>query len=283
MNEGILVVNKPSNITSRDVINKLNHIFHMQKIGHTGTLDPLATGVLIVCLGKATKLVDFLVNDEKEYKAAMQLGIKTDTYDITGNILETKPVSITKDDIFCAFNHFEGEYEQEVPAYSAVKVNGKKLYEYARQNIDIILPKRVVNIKSLELLDFKDNIVSFKVLVSKGTYIRSLINDIGNYLGCNAIMVNLNRTRQGMFTLEESYSLDDIENNKFKVLNIAQVLENYPKKVVQGEELKKIKNGAVVKKKFTTEYLIYYERDNPIAIYQEYAKDKSMAKPYIML
>lgn len=283
MNDGILVIKKEEGMTSRDVVNKLNHIFHMKKIGHTGTLDPMATGVLVVCLGKATKLVDIITASHKEYIATMKLGIKTDTYDITGNIIDTKDLPITKEQVLEALHHFEGKYEQEVPIYSAVKVAGKKLYEYARKSVPVVLPKREVEIKTIELLSFQDDIVEFKVLVSKGTYIRSLINDIGAYLGCNASMYSLCRTIQGNFTLDNSYTLEDIENNDYKIYDITEIVKIYPSEKVSGEKLKQIKNGAIIDKEFGFDLFVYYEEDNPIAIYKEYEKDGTKAKPYIML
>ena len=178
----LVVVNKPSDITSRDVVNKLCKIFNTKKIGHTGTLDPIASGVLVCVCGKYTKLVNDLTSLEKEYVATIKLGIKTDTLDTEGNIIEERDVNITKQDIEKVFNNFSKSYNQTVPKYSAVKINGKKLYEYARNNIDIKLPVRKVEIYSLELLDFDGTSITFKTKVSKGTYIRSLIEDICNDL-----------------------------------------------------------------------------------------------------
>ena len=225
MNNGILIVNKEKNMTSRDVVNSLVSFFHTKKIGHTGTLDPLATGVLVCCINDATKLVEMLTSTEKEYIATMKLGIKTDTYDITGKILDTHEVNISERQIIDALSHFKGIYNQEVPIYSSVKVNGQKLYSYARNNQSVALPVREVNIKVLELIGIKDNEVTFKCLVSKGTYIRSLINDLGTYLGCYATMTELTRTKQGKFEIEDSYSLEQIKNNEYKLLSIDEVLD----------------------------------------------------------
>ena len=206
--DGVLIIDKPKGITSRDVVNNVIKIFNTRKVGHTGTLDPLATGVLVVCVGRATKLVNELTSTDKEYIASVTLGIKTDTLDSMGSILFDEGVIKTKEEIISVLNSFVGSYEQEVPVYSAVKINGKKLYEYAREGVNIELPKRKVEIKEIELLDeieYKDNktLFKFRCVVSKGTYIRSLINDIANKLDTIGIMTNLRRTRQGNFKIED--------------------------------------------------------------------------------
>ena len=178
--DGVLIVNKEKGVTSRDVVNKICKILNTKKVGHTGTLDPIATGVLVVCVGKATKLVEILTSEDKEYIATVKLGVLTDTLDTDGKVLEEKDVFIKKEDLVRTLNSFVGFYDQEVPIYSAVKINGKKLYEYARSNIKVDLPKRRVEIKKIELLEFNKDHYKFKVLVSKGTYIRSLIKDIND-------------------------------------------------------------------------------------------------------
>ena len=242
---GVLVINKPEGLTSRDVVNELNHIFETKKIGHTGTLDPLATGVLVVAIGSYTKLVNELTSLDKEYIAEIKLGIKTDTGDITGKVLEENSnYNIFKEDILNVFNLFPKEYEQTVPKYSAVKVGGKKLYEYARNNIDVELPKRIVNIYSLELLAFNNDIIKFKTKVSKGTYIRSLIEDICNKLGVLGTMNSLVRTKQGAFNIENATKLDDVNINtplltSKDVLNIKDYIldEHVYKLVINGNKI----------------------------------------------
>ncbi len=222
---GVLIINKPKDYTSRDVINKLNKLLGTKKIGHTGTLDPLATGVLVIAIGSYTKLVNELTSLDKEYIAEIKLGIKTDTGDITGNILEENyNYNITKENITNIFNNFPKEYEQTVPKYSAVKINGKKLYEYARENIDIELPKRMVNIYSLELLEFNNDIIKFKTKVSKGTYIRSLIEDLCYKLNVIGTMNSLVRTKQGRFNIEKALNLEDININT-KLLTSKDILD----------------------------------------------------------
>lgn len=275
----LLVVNKEKNLTSRDVVNNLTKIFTFKKIGHTGTLDPIATGVLVCLFGKYTKLGELLTSEDKEYIAEIKLGIKTDTGDITGNILESKDFNITKEDILKVFEKFPKSYEQTVPKYSAVKINGKKLYEYARSNIDIELPKRMVNIYSLELISFDKDIITFKTHVSKGTYIRSLIIDLCEELGVLGTMNNLVRTRQGVFSIENAYTLGDIKNGNYKFLDIHEFLD-YPSINLPENLVKKVKNGGVIDNTFNIKDKVIFTYNNEdIAIYEV---NNNTLKPYIM-
>ena len=277
---GLLVVNKPKNKTSRDVVNELNHIFSFKKIGHTGTLDPLATGVLVCLFGKYTKLVNLITSYEKEYVATIKLGIKTDTLDITGNIIDKKEVNITKEKIEEVFNNFPKKYYQTVPLYSAVKINGKKLYEYARNNEKVILPKREVSIYKLELLEYNNTIIKFKALVSKGTYIRSLIDDLMHNLNTYGVMQELIRTKQGNFTLNDSYTLEDIKNNNYKLLNIKEFLD-YPIIELDNKYYKQIINGVIIPNIFNIkDKVIFTYQNKDIAIYE--FKENNL-KPYLML
>ncbi len=248
---GILIINKEKGYTSRDVVNIIGKKFNTRKVGHTGTLDPAATGVLVVCLGKALKICELLTSNDKEYIAGITLGIETDTLDMDGKILSTEIVDTSKDKIYEVVNSFNGKYMQEVPKYSAVKVNGKKLYEYAREGIDVILPKKEVNIKKIEVIsdiNYHDGLVSFKIkcTVSKGTYIRSLVRDIGMTLGVKAVMDSLERTRQGIFNIEDAYLLDDILKDNFKLISILEALDNIPRMIVNEKEAFKIKNGRTI-------------------------------------
>ena len=264
---GILVINKPQDYTSRDVVNKLNHIFHTKKIGHTGTLDPIATGVLVVAIGSYTKLVNELTCLDKEYVAEIKLGIKTDTGDITGNVMnESDDFSVNETDILSVFNTFPKEYKQTVPKYSAVKINGKKLYEYAREGIDIELPTRMVNIYSLELLEFNKDTIKFKTKVSKGTYIRSLIEDICEKLGVYGTMKSLVRTKQGKFTIEESNNLDGVNINT-KLLSVKDVLDvtDYS---LNDELYKRVANGNKLNIKLSDGYYNMLHNNNDIALYK---------------
>lgn len=275
----LLVVNKPENFTSRDVINKLNHILNDKKIGHTGTLDPLATGVLVCLEGKYTKLVDLITSYDKEYIAEIKLGIKTDTGDITGNVIAIKKINLKVNKINEVFNNFIKEYEQTVPKYSAVKIDGKKLYEYARANEDIKLPTRKVNIYELELLEYKKDIIKFRTKVSKGTYIRSLIEDICTELNTLGTMNSLVRTKQGNFDILNSYTLKEIESGNYKGQSIHEFLD-YPSIEIPEEYLKLIKNGSPINNIFniSTKVIFTYQKED-IAIYE---KINETLKPYIM-
>lgn len=279
---GVIVVNKEKDYTSRDIVNIVGKHFNTKKVGHTGTLDPLATGVLVICMGKALKLVEMLMNHDKEYIAKIKLGIETDTLDITGNILKQEHVpTISKEDIINALNSFKGKIKQVVPIYSAIKVNGKKLYEYARNKEEVELPIHDVEIFDIKLIsDIKDNSFYIKCHVSKGTYIRSLVRDIGNKLGTIATMEELTRTSLGKFNIKSSYTLNDIKNNNYKILDIKDVID-LPKIKVDSSLEKKIRNGQVLKKFFNEDkVMIINELDEVIAIYQK--KDEYYVKPYRM-
>lgn len=276
----LLVVNKEKDKTSRDIVNELNKIFNTKKIGHTGTLDPLATGVLVCLFGKYTKLVDLITSYEKEYIATIKLGIKTDTLDITGNIIDKSDIYISKEKVEEVFKSFPKKYNQEVPAYSAVKINGKKLYEYARENIEIELPKREVEIKKLELIKYSKDEITFSALVSKGTYIRSLIEDICKNLGCLGVMSSLIRTKQGNFILEDSYSMDNIRNNNYELLSLDKFLD-YPVININKDEYFKISNGNKIDNIYDIKDKVIFKYHNKeVAIYEV---DKEKLKPYVML
>lgn len=282
--DNIIVVNKDKDYTSRDVVNVIGKIFNTKKVGHTGTLDPLATGVLIICMNKALKVVDLITASDKEYIAKVVLGIDTDTLDITGNIINECKTDVNVDMVKSVLNSFVGKSIQEVPKYSAVKVNGKKLYEYARNGIDVELPKREIQIFDIELISDIDIVdghqeFSFRVKVSKGTYIRSLIRDIGVKLGCFACMKELTRTKQGKFSIYESYTLNDIKNGNYKLLNIKDVID-IEKVVVSDNMLFKIKNGMILDKFFISDKaLILDNNGNEIGIYKTYDKDSKKVKP----
>lgn len=266
--DGILLINKGKDVTSRDVVNDICHIFNTKKVGHTGTLDPLATGVLVVTLGKYTKLNDVLTSTYKEYIATMKLGILTDTLDITGKVLKESEVLNSEEEIVNTINSYQKVYNQEVPIYSSVKVNGKKLYEYARNNIEVELPSKEVDIKSIEILSIEDNIIKFKCLVSKGTYIRSLIRDIGVSLGCNATMTDLIRTKQGKFNIEDTCTVEDVRNNKYQLLSLKDVLDV---EVVEVSEAlyKMVKNGVKLDNRYTKEFVLFRYNKEDVALYKK--------------
>lgn len=280
--DGIIVINKPKGITSRDVVNKVCKILSIKKVGHTGTLDPIATGVLVICVGKATKLVEVLTSDDKEYVAEVKLGILTDTLDTEGNVLKEEETIINEEDLINVLNSFVGEYMQEVPIYSAVKINGKKLYEYARNNEKVDLPKRKVCIKNIELLEFNSDSYKFKVSVSKGTYIRSLIKDINNKLGIIGVMSNLNRIRQGKFDINNSYTLEDVENNNYKILSITDVLKDENCVIIDDNLFNIVKNGGLIENIYDMNIVTFIYNNEVIAMYQKYDKDNSKMKPYKM-
>ena len=286
--DGILLVNKKENWTSRDVVNRVGKILGTKKVGHTGTLDPLATGVLVLCIGSATKLNEILTSTYKEYEAEITLGLLTDTLDITGNELKEEKVKVNKEQILEALNKMTGKYVQEVPIYSAVKVNGRKLYEYARAGESVELPKREVDIKELELIGnikYTDNktIFNIRCLVSKGTYIRALVNDIANSLNTIGVMSKLTRTKQGKFKLENCYKIEDIESGNYKLISIAEALNNFPKVVVDGYLENLIKNGAVINDEWKQEHILFIDKNNCLlALYKSYDKDKTKLKPWKM-
>lgn len=279
---GILVVDKPEGYTSRDIVNIVCKKLSTKKVGHTGTLDPIATGVLVLCIGKSLKLTELLVSTKKEYIATMRLGIETDTLDITGNVVDKKNIPyLKKEDIENTLAKFKGKITQEVPKYSSISVNGKRLYQYAREGLEVSLPKREVEIFEIELLsDIVDNEFTFRCVVSKGTYIRSLIRDIGYALGTCATMTKLKRTKQGSFSLENSYTLEDIENGNYKLLNAIDVI-NLPKVIVDDDMAFRIKNGQVLRKFFDSDMAMILNKENDLlAIYKK--KDDLFVKPYKM-
>jgi len=270
---GILVINKELGYTSRDVVNIVSKVLGTKKVGHTGTLDPMASGVLVLCVGNALKLCEMLTNHDKEYVAGVTLGIETDTLDMEGTILSTEIVDIDKDKITSVVNSFKGSYMQEVPKYSAVKVSGKKLYEYARGDIDVKLPSKLVNIDNIEIIDdivYKDGKVYFniKTTVSKGTYIRSLVRDIGAKLGCPSVMNSLVRNRLGEFKIENAYSIDDIKNGNFELISILDAVD-IQRVNVDDELAFKIRNGVILNSFFDGDKAFILDNDdNLIAIYE---------------
>lgn len=284
--DGILVVNKRIGYTSRDIVNIVGKILNIKKIGHTGTLDPIATGVLVLCIGKATKLVEILTSTEKEYIAEVTLGLNTDTLDNTGKILTEQIVHFEKEQIVEALNSMLGFYNQEVPIYSAVKLNGKKMYEYARENKEINLPKRTVEIKKIELSsDIKyengKTIFEFRCLVSKGTYIRSLIRDIALKLNTVGIMSNLIRTKQGSFSIDQCYDIESIKNNNYEIISISDCLESYKNIIVDDFLINKIKNGAILQNRYNENTIVFKDNNNNVlAIYKTYDKDVTKIKPW---
>lgn len=265
--EGIILVNKPKGISSFDVIRKLKKIFKTKKIGHTGTLDPLATGLMLICVGKATKLASDLEAKNKVYLANFEIGYATDTYDIEGKRIAENLIDISKDNLELSLKKFIGDIKQVPPMYSAIKIDGNKLYHLARKGIEIERPERDVTIEYIKLLDFKDNKAKIETKVSKGCYIRSLIYDIGLDLGTYATMTELQRVNVGEYSLTNSYTLEQMEemaqNNDFSFLNSVENVFSYEKYNLETEkELTLFKNGNTVKIKDNLEnkkYRVYYQ------------------------
>ncbi len=210
--DGILLIDKPKDWTSHDVIAKLRGILGTKKVGHTGTLDPMATGLLVICIGRATKLVDYLTQDSKQYLAGVKLGTTTTTDDVEGEVLTTKDVpKLTKQELLEVLATFKGKQKQVPPKYSAIKINGRKLYDYARKGIEVDIPARDVEILKLDLVSMDEHQFTADVSCSKGTYIRSLARDIGAKIGCGATLSSLRRTIVGNFRVEDAQTIDELQ------------------------------------------------------------------------
>lgn len=257
---GVIVINKKSGPTSFDIVNEVSHIFGIKKVGHTGTLDPLAEGILIIAIGKATKIVELLTSKDKEYIAEVKLGFCTDSYDTDGAILNRCNIPNNLD-ISNVLNSFKKTYMQEVPIYSAVKVNGKKLYEYARSGKSVTLPKKEVTIKEIELLSKNSSSFTFRTLVTKGCYIRSLIQDISKELGVYATMSRLIRTKQGVVSIDKSNTIDDLLNNNYRILSIEECLD-YPIVIIDNDDKFKVSNGVRLENKWNIEDRVIFKDSN---------------------
>lgn len=284
---GIIVIDKPKDYTSRDIVNIVSKKLNTKKVGHTGTLDPLATGVLVLPIGRALKVSELLTSNTKEYIAEVILGYETDMLDITGTEIKRNIPSVTKEELLKVLKSYIGKYNQEVPLYSAVKVGGRKLYEYARSGTPVIPPSKEVEVYSLELisdLKYIKGAVEFTIRceVSKGTYIRSLIRDIAYSLNTYGTMKNLIRTRQGIFTLKDAYTLKDIEENNYKLLSIKECLPNIKTTVIEEPLLTKVKNGMVLDNFFKENMSLLLDKEGKeIAIY--IASGDNKVKPYKMI
>jgi len=246
---GILPLNKPSDLSSYDCIRKLKPILPNTKIGHAGTLDPMAQGLLLILLNEATKIADYLSTQDKEYVAKIRLGITTDTDDITGQIIKDEPCeNITKQMVQAVIDSMIGEIEQVPPKFSALKQDGQRAYKLARKGIDFSLKPRKINIKAIELMRFSLPIIEIKTTVSKGTYIRSMARDIGDKLGCGATLEGLTRTRIGKFKNENSVELDEINQNNIAELiyPINEAISEIPAIVVDEQEIDRLCKGQPI-------------------------------------
>lgn len=245
--DGIIIINKPKGYTSHDIVNKIRKIYNTKKVGHTGTLDPNATGVLPILIGQATKLSNYLTEHNKQYIATLKLGEKSDTGDSEGNIIETKFTrTLTNKEVEEVLNTFLGKQLQIPPIYSAIKINGKKLYEYARDGKVIEIPKREIEIYDIKLNNIKELEIEFLVNCSKGTYIRSLCEDIASKLGTVGYMKELTRTKVDRFSIDEAYTLEEIEKNKenIRVISIEEVFRDNEKIILNEEKLTLFLNGG---------------------------------------
>lgn len=260
--DGVIIVNKPAGMTSHDVVNRIRKIFKTKKVGHCGTLDPDATGVLVVAVNKATKLLQFLTADNKEYIATLSLGTATDTYDASGQVTATKEyVPISDKKILACLNSFVGEQEQIPPMHSAIKVKGKKLYEYARSGIEVELPKKEVTIKKIKLLSSDNDTFMIKALVTKGCYIRSLVRDIGLALDTYATMTTLQRTKQGKIGIKQTNTLEEIKEGNLTIHTMDEVLD-FPVIIVDNKLERKIKTGQKIPNNYKIKDKVIFKNTN---------------------
>ena len=253
MANGILVIDKSAGWTSQDVAAKLRGVFHERRVGHGGTLDPMATGVLPVFIGRATRAAEFLESAEKEYVAGLRLGVVTDTQDTSGTVLETNSVCVTRAQLEAALRQFLGPIEQLPPMYSAIKINGQKLYELARRGQEVARKPRSITIHALELLEGEGADWTVRVRCSKGTYVRTLCHDLGRALGCGGCMSSLRRTRAGSFTLAQAVTMQQVldfaagQDPQQLLMPVDAVFAAHPPLIVTLGQAAKLKNGAQVK------------------------------------
>ena len=253
MPNGIIIIDKPAGWTSMDVCAKLRGILREKRVGHGGTLDPMATGVLPVFVGQATRAVEFAENSRKEYVAGLRLGQVTNTQDITGETLETHPVTVTRADVEAALTRFLGDIQQIPPMYSAIKINGQKLYELARRGQEVARRPRSITIHALELLEGEGADWTIRVRCSKGTYVRTLCHDLGRALGCGGCMSSLRRTRAGSFTLAQAVTMQQVldfaagQDPQQLLMPVDAVFAAHPPLIVTLGQAAKLKNGAQVK------------------------------------
>ncbi|HCL4549673.1 tRNA pseudouridine(55) synthase TruB [Clostridium botulinum] len=273
--DGVINVLKPKGITSFDVVRDIRKIAKIKKVGHTGTLDPLASGVLPVCIGKATKIVDYIMEGTKNYRVEMKLGTTTDTYDREGTVLGEKEVSVSPEEVEKAIEKYKGDIEQVPPMYSALKINGQKLYDLARKGIEVEREARKIHIYDICILSIDLPYVIFDVKCSKGTYIRSLCFDIGKDLDCGAVMWNLQRLEASPFNIKEAIKLEDLneENIKQYITPIDEALKDYEKLSLNKKFEKLVLNGVILKDRKVLDnieenklYRTYIEDDNFIGL-----------------
>lgn len=265
---GIILVDKPQDWTSHDVVAKLRGVLHERRIGHSGTLDPLATGLLVVFVGRATRAVEFAEADSKEYLAGLRLGVSTDTQDITGNIIAESAALPDEAALREALGRFIGDIEQIPPMYSAIKIGGKKLYELARRGESVERAPRKITVSAIDIAGRDGDDYILNISCSKGTYVRTLCSDIGEALGCGACMSSLRRTRAGVFSVDDAHSLADIEAAVREgrlsdiILPVDTLFASFPKLTVSQSAAKRLKNGNIIKISAEDgEYKVYSDSD----------------------
>jgi len=276
---GIINVLKPPNMTSHDVVNVLRRVLKQKKVGHTGTLDPMAAGILPICIGSATRISQYLMDESKRYRCEMTLGFNTDTQDRWGKIIQSRPVEVKESDIYDVFETFIGDIKQVPPMYSAIKIQGKKLYELARAGIEVERKERAVRILQLEILKINKFSILFDVKCSKGTYVRTLCEDIGNKLNCGGFMNFLLRTESGKFNLENSCTLEELSNNSIETIEQSYLfktdypLSHLPRITVREDSGKYLLNGNNILLKNVQETDSFIEGN----IVRLYLRDKLVA------
>ena len=272
---GIICLDKPCDMTSFTAVKRASRILGVKKAGHTGTLDPMATGVLVIMLGHCTRFIELLPEHKKSYSARVKLGLTTDTLDITGEVLTESPVSVTEEQLLKVAENFKGEISQVPPMYSAIKKDGERLYDLARKGIEIERESRKITIEKLEIYDFDGIEFSMDVTCSAGTYIRSLCDDIGRELGCGAVMTSLRRTEANGFSIQNAVTLEELEkliseNNQNSVItSVEKALMSYPEIKVTSPQANRFHNGGE----------LGYERlhgDYPVGIYRVYSPESKL-------
>lgn len=279
---GFLNVYKPKGMTSHDVVGCLRRVTKIKQIGHTGTLDPFATGVLPICIGKSTRLIEYL-EDDKEYLATVQFGKNTDTYDLDGEVVATFDKKVSEDDVRIALKSFEGEISQFPPIYSAIKVNGKKLYDYARAGQEVEIKPRTVFISKIELVEFDEEKQEAKVIVacSKGTYIRSIAYDLGQNLGCGAYLSALERTKAGRFSVENTVNLEDLSEKDLVCKHLINPLDvlNYPTQELSDSDRQRVSHGmSITNRGFNDSDIVFLLKSGKIYAIGKVEQDKVLVK-----
>lgn len=265
--DGIIIINKPKNMTSHDVVGQLRKILKTKKIGHAGTLDPLATGVLVLGVGKATKLLQFLSADTKVYQATLTLGKATTTYDSEGEVLKERPYldDLNEQEIKAVLKSFLGDSMQVPPIYSAIKKDGKKLYDYARNNEEVEIEARPIHISKIDLISHEKQKVVFEVCCSKGTYIRSLCVDIAKKLGYPGMMRDLVRLQSGSFKLEDALTLEEVKEGRSEFIGIDKALKDMPSLVIEDESI--VYHGKKIKNACDCQVAVYNQQGHLLAVY----------------